>query len=291
MALGGVCPGGVPGNINATGLYQATNDPKVVGCKANVWASVPGTPPLASNVVTITNTAKKLISIAILPANPTVPYLVNHGAAADACGNASGDKLGIRFILVGTYVGGQQVHLTTGTQQWISTSTGTATINPTSGLATLTKQSSIPTGNATTTIHLSYTDGTYSSNASTLLTVVPGQVTALTVSPASATVAKGSKVALNATASFGAATFDVTDLGDPLAFPKGAFYEGWKAATFTTTSGTSYLDATGLGINATTHKYELKGVAATTAAEKVTATVCGTGGSLQSGNAMITVSP
>ncbi|MFZ5787750.1 MAG: MXAN_6577-like cysteine-rich protein [Acidobacteriota bacterium] len=252
-----------PGTGPVKGLWKAGTQ---VGCKDNVKATYNGTAVVASNTVVITIAAAKITSVTIIPNAPTVPYL--KGTVASACGGGSG-SLVTRFKL--------QVNYDNGTTQiaanptWFSTNTNVATI-ATDGKATL--GNTVPTANQTTTIQASWVDSGTSYNASTVMTVVPGTGTALTsiaVAPATATIPLQGKAGFKVTATFGAATFDVTDIDDT-----NSNFEGWPRATFTRANGGTYLSDN--GINSGTHLHEFTGVLKTTTPEVITAHFCNVAG-------------
>ncbi|MFZ5785278.1 MAG: hypothetical protein ACOY3Y_02445, partial [Acidobacteriota bacterium] len=177
-------------------------------------------------------------------------------------------------------------------KQWVSTNAAVASIDG-NGLATLGTQTAPPTSNLTTTVQVNYTDGTYSSTVSTVLTVVPGTLTAVAISPTTDTIPLGAacstavKTGFTVTASFGTHTFNVTDLGDA-----GSPYAGWTTASIVPQTAATYLGD--CAINSTTHKHEFYGKAQVpnttkTTPETVTATFCGEGGSTKNATAQVTV--
>jgi hypothetical protein len=233
------CASLVPGSFSTTtrGELQIANNATLValGCRALVSATYTGaSQTLTSNVVTITIRDKKITSVAVTPASPTVPAL--------ACA-----KVNFR-ILVG-YDSGELVPLTLlqsgESVTWLNLNPAIGTLVASGGGLLFSNSTPLVAGSAEIRATVILGGTTY--NPSTTVTVVGGTLTSLAIVPKAPTaIPAGTSIAFTALATFnGTSQVDVTYWG-PQTDPHVPL-SGCALATFVHTSGTHLLPAAPTG--------------------------------------------
>ena len=160
----------------ADNTIATVNGPGLVGSVSLGQSSVTATLGAISGSTTVTITPAVLVSIAVTPAIPSIPLGTTQ-----------------QFTATGTYTDGSTQNIT-GTVQWSSDTPGVATISnggTTAGLA-----SSISQGTATITASVGSVSG------STLLSVTSAVLVSLVVTPATPSLALGTKQQFTATGAY-----------------------------------------------------------------------------------------